>query len=120
MENAKAVGVDIQQIRVVSEGVKKRILNEKEWMYFQNEGEQKDVSMKETDVILIEKNRLLNRIWAIKESYVKMTGEGLSHDFRKLCIDFKEGTVTDEKGKQVCYEEVEAPEGYVAAVTMDK
>lgn len=120
MENAKAVGVDIQQIRVVSEGVKKRILHEKEWMYFQNEGEQKDVSMKETDVILIEKNRLLNRIWAIKESYVKMTGEGLSHDFRKLCIDFKEGTVTDEKGKQVCYEEVEAPEGYVAAVTMDK
>lgn len=119
-ENAKAVGVDIQQIRVVSEGVKKRILHEKEWMYFQNEGKQKDVLMKEVDSILIEKNRLLNRIWAIKESYVKMTGEGLAHDFRKLCIDFEEGTVTDEKGNQACYEELEAPDGYVAAVTMDK
>ena len=119
-ENAKAVGVDIQQIRKVSEGVKKRILHEKEWMYFQNEGGQKDVSMKETDAILIEKNRLLNRIWAIKESYVKMTGEGLSHDFRKLCIDFEEGIVTDEKGNRACYEELEAPDGYVVAVTMDK
>lgn len=119
-KNAKSVGVDIQQIRDVSQGVTKRILHEKEWMHFRNEDEAKDISAEEMDDILIEKNRLLNRIWAIKESYVKMTGEGLSHDFRKLCIDFEEGIVTDEKGNRACYEELEAPDGYVVAVTIKK
>ena len=119
-EGAKAIGVDIQQIRVVSEGVKKRILHEKEWLYFGNEGEPKDMSMQEMDDILTEENRLLNRIWAIKESYVKMTGEGLSHDFRKLCIDFKAGTVMDERERIAPYEELEAPDGYVAAVTIEE
>lgn len=119
-EGVKAIGVDIQQIREVSEGVKKRILHEKEWMYFPNTGGQKEVSIKETDEIPTMENLLLNRIWAIKESYVKMTGEGLSHDFRKLCIDFEESTVTDEKGNRVFFEEIEAPDGYVAAVTIDE
>lgn len=71
------------------------------------------------DEILTMENLLLNRIWAIKESYVKMTGEGLSHDFRKLCIDFEEGTVTDENGLSAYYKELEVPDGYVAAVTID-
>lgn len=119
-EGVKAIGVDIQQIREVSEGVKKRILHEKEWMYFPNKGEQKEISVKAAGGMLTEGNRLLNRIWAIKESYVKMTGEGLSHDFRKLCIDFEESTVTDEKGNRVFFEEIEAPDGYVAAVTIDE
>lgn len=119
-EGIKAIGVDIQQIKAVSEGVKKRILHEKEWLYFPNTGGQKEVSIKETDEIPTMENLLLNRIWAIKESYVKMTGEGLAHDFRKLCIDFEESTVTDEKGNRVFFEEIEAPDGYVAAVTIDE
>lgn len=118
-EGIKAIGVDIQQIRKVSEGVKKRILHEKEWLYFQNVGGRTDVSVKEADEILTGENIWLNRIWAIKESYVKMTGEGLSHDFRKLYIDFEAGTVTDENGNRVCYEELDAPDGYVAAVTIN-
>lgn len=119
-EGVKAIGVDIQQIREVSEGVKKRILHEKEWMYFPNAGGQKEISVKAAGGMLTEGNRLLNRIWAIKESYVKMTGEGLSHDFRKLCIDFVESAVKDEKGNRVFFEEIEAPDGYVAAVTIDE
>lgn len=118
-EVVKAIGVDIQQIRAVSEGVKKRILHEKEWLHFHNAGDQKDVSIKEMDEILTMENLLLNRIWAIKESYVKMTGEGLSHDFRKLCIDFEKGTVTDENLLSAYYKELEVPDGYVAAVTID-
>ena len=117
-EGAKAIGVDIQQIRAVSDGVKKRILHEKEWVLLGDECGQKNVSVKETEGILTEENRLLNRIWAIKESYVKMTGEGLSHDFRKLCIDFENGIVTDENGNRACYKELEAPDGYVVAVSI--
>ncbi len=116
-ENIRAIGVDIQQIREVSKGVKKRILHEKEWMYFRSEAGRKEESVGETEAILLEENRLLNRIWAIKESYVKMTGEGLAHDFRKLCINFEEGTVTDEDGNCACYEELKVPDAYVAAVT---
>ena len=59
---------------------------------------------------------LLNRIWAIKESYVKMTGEGLGHDFRKICVDLKEHIVTDENGGSVAFFEPEIPDDYVMSV----
>lgn len=98
-----SIGVDIQEIRKISESLKRRLLHEEECI-------PEALSQEERNV-------LLNRIWAIKESYVKMTGEGLSHDFRKLRVEFENKTVTDENGKNAYFEEYEAPEGYVMAVT---
>lgn len=102
-KNIRSIGVDIQQIKEFSEGAKKRILHEKERFYFQN-GNREDI----------------NRIWAIKESYVKMTGVGLSCDFRDLYIDFTNKTVTDKEGKRVPFRELAVPKGYVAAVVIEK
>lgn len=116
-----AIGVDIQQIRNISEGVKKRILHEKEqWIEKMPVASEKN-SNKEQAVGNVSsiQNLHINRIWAIKESYVKMTGEGLSHDFRKLCIDFEKKVIRDENGRCASFLEAEAPEGYVLAVTVE-
>jgi len=80
------VGIDIQQIRPLHKGMKKRILHEKERI---PEG----LSTEEEIVYL-------NRIWAIKESYVKMTGDGLRVDFRKIRIDFEKGSIENENRQQ--------------------
>lgn len=96
-KNTEAIGVDIQLIRLISEGMQKKILHKKEWEYPIN-------------------NTLLNRIWAIKESVVKMTGKGLATDFRSLYVDMEQGIVTSVDGTNVPYKEPTAPDGYVMAV----
>ncbi len=117
-----AVGVDIQQIKSMSDGLKKRLLHKDEqaWLetkmsVWQNEKNTESQTGNERAVEM----RYLNRIWAIKESFVKMTGEGLAHDFRDLCVNMEEKTVTDENGKRVSFIEPEAPEGYVMAVVLE-
>lgn len=97
----RAVGVDIQQIRTISEEMKKRILHEKEWGYPLDKG-------------------LLNRIWAIKESYSKMKGMGLALDFRDIYVDLKESTITDKNGVSISFAEPKAPEGYVMALVSER
>ena len=114
-ENVTAIGVDIQKIKFMSDGLKKRLLHEKELAVLQNVRDAKIDGDSAEDEI-----GYLNRIWAIKESFVKMTGEGLSHDFRKLCVDMDEKTVTDENGRRVSFVEPEAPEGYVMAVVIEE
>lgn len=42
-----------------------------------------------------EEERMLYRIWTIKEAYVKATGEGIRRDFREIRVDFEKGTVED-------------------------
>ena len=111
-KDVKSIGADIQQIRNVSDGLKKRLLHTDEWRRMEeklSEGTQSE----DSEVVL-------NRIWAIKESFVKMTGEGLSHDFRKICIDFEKKIVVDETGKEFSFQEPDMPKGYVAAVIIDE
>lgn len=81
-EGIMPIGVDIQKIRPMREGMKARILHEEEYV---PEG-----------LLEGEETIYLNRIWAIKESYVKMTGDGLRVDFRKIRIDFEKGSVESE------------------------
>lgn len=100
-KEGREVGVDIQQIRMISEEMKKRILHEKEWGYPLDNG-------------------LLNRIWAIKESYSKMKGIGLALDFRDVFVDLKESTITDKNGVCISFEEPKAPEGYVMSLVSEK
>lgn len=76
------LGADIQQIRTMREGMEKRIRHENE-----NVPSEK-----------VERLQYLNCLWAVKESFVKMTGEGLARDFRTIHVDFESGTVRTEDG----------------------
>lgn len=108
-QKSTEVGIDIQKIRKLSDGMQKRILHPKEI----SENCYDEMSEEE-------KNLFQNRIWAIKESYVKMTGEGLLHDFRNIYADIKNRTITDERGRSAVFFEPDAPQGYVIAVAEEK
>lgn len=74
------VGVDIQKQVPVKEGLAKRFFTEKENMILDN---------------LKEKERygIFFRMWSIKESYVKLTGQGLRQGLCSFEIDWKAGCI---------------------------
>lgn len=96
------IGVDIQQLRVMREGMEKRILHEKEIVpEFKSEDERREY---------------MNRLWAVKESFVKMTGEGLARDFRTIFVNFMNGTVEVEGGNKAAFSVWRWKEDYYLAV----
>ncbi len=99
------VGIDIQQYRLMRKGMKERILHEKEWTPAR---------------LSLEENQYLNRIWSIKESYVKMTGDGLALDFRKIFIDFEKGIVSAENYETAYFQEYQGLQGYALSVCRNK
>lgn len=102
----QSVGIDIQQIRPMREGMKGRILHEKEQI-------SSGLSMEEETVFL-------NRIWSVKESYVKMTGVGLALDFRKIFIDFEKGIVSAKDCETAYFREYHGIAGYVMSICKSK
>jgi len=66
------VGVDVQDIRYVTDKAAKRILTENEYIKFK--------STPNPDEYFCE-------IWAIKESYMKMTGQGIAAAFNKMPVN---------------------------------
>lgn len=80
------IGVDIQKIRTMRKGMEERILHEKEFGCLPENEE--------------EKRSYLNRLWAAKESFVKMTGQGLACDFRTICVDFEAGIIIGNGGEK--------------------
>lgn len=100
------VGVDVQKIRPMREGMERRLLHEKEKSF---------VPAEET-----KRMYYLNRIWAVKESFVKMTGEGLSRDFRTMCVDFENGIIVAEEGLTAYFNIWEWKEEYYLAVCTTK
>ena len=83
------LGADIQKIRPMRDGMERRLLHEKEKMFLP-EGEE-------------ERLCYLNRLWTVKESFVKMTGEGLLRDFRTICVDFENGIAISDEGKSAYF-----------------
>jgi len=63
------VGVDVQNIRHVSGKTAKRVLTEEEYVTFQKSDNPDEYFCK---------------IWTIKESYVKMTGQGITNELREI------------------------------------
>lgn len=105
-QKTEELGMDIQEIRPMKEGMKKRILNEKELLPLSFSKE--------------EEANYLNRIWCIKESYVKMLGVGLSLDFRKITIDFAGGKVMADGYETAYFSEDNSLSGYVMATCCNK
>lgn len=102
------LGADIQKIRPMRAGMERRLLHEKEKMFLP-EGEEGRL-------------RYLNRLWAVKESFVKMTGEGLLRDFRTISVDFENGIAISNEGKSAHFTEWEWKDNYCISIcgTNDK
>lgn len=91
----KAVGVDIEKISEYNENIPKRFFARKECEYLSAQPE-------------ANKNKEFFRIWTIKESYIKMTGEGISCGLDSFWVDFTKDTeiyrnINNTPLKQECY-----------------
>ncbi|MCR4755169.1 MAG: 4'-phosphopantetheinyl transferase superfamily protein [Lachnospiraceae bacterium] len=75
------IGIDVQEVRNVSDSFIKRILNDSETELYDS-----------TDMVTV------CRIWTIKEAYSKLIGLGLSYDFRNCVIDTDNATIHDFTG----------------------
>ena len=95
------VGVDIEKIRPFSRGVVSRFFSEGEACYI-NEAESEETSQ-----------RRFYELWTLKESYVKMTGEGVK-DLRKVSFVINNGVISSSVDCDfiLSYE----ADGYVIAV----
>lgn len=101
-QTTEPVGVDIQQIRMMREGMEKKILHDREKMLLSEDAKFRQY--------------YLNRIWTVKESFVKMTGKGLSCDFRTFYVDFDKEVVVTEDGIAASFTMGEMEEGYFYCV----
>ena len=79
------VGVDCECVRKVSPAVMKKCFGSSEIDYVDNSND---------------KNEAFSRIWTLKESYVKMTGNGISSDITDKCYDLSEGKVLFDSGAE--------------------
>lgn len=66
------VGIDLQKVHKVSDSFVNKVCTKKE-----------------IDQILNDRENQIIRLWTFKESYLKMTGEGIARDFSKIEIDLK-------------------------------
>ena len=73
------VGCDIQKISQPRDSILKRIFHEEERDYILRGGPQEQMAERFT------------RIWALRESFIKQTGEGLSRSMRSFHIDVHDG-----------------------------
>lgn len=100
----KEVGCDIEKISDVKEGIADRFFTEKEVGYLNS-------------FSIIEKQQEFFRLWTIKESYMKLTGEGMSLPLSGFEVIIGEGIQIYREG-QLCpcvIKEYEI-EGYKLAV----
>ena len=105
----KPVGVDCESVRKASTAVMKKCFGSIETDYVNNSEE---------------KNIAFTRIWTLKESYVKMTGDGVSSSLTDKCFDIDEGRALFESGAEfIHYDCLLDEEQYfisVSLVTDDK
>ena len=100
----KPVGCDVEEIRKAPKGVAERYFSDSEQEYLdQFSGEEYD--------------KAFFRIWTLKESYVKMTGEGMGVPMEEYEVIVDDcARVIRDGGVQGCYvSEVEIP-GYIISI----
>ncbi|MDD2530118.1 MAG: 4'-phosphopantetheinyl transferase superfamily protein [Bacteroidales bacterium] len=74
----KPIGIDIEQERKYKKEIVERFFHPKEAEYLN--------SLKTP----LEQNQAFTKIWTLKESYVKCTGEGIANNFKSFYISFKD------------------------------
>lgn len=81
------VGIDIQEHRRIKDSMARHFLNEKE--------------LEALSLITDEEEReeILCELWAVKESYIKLTGEGMKKSMKEIFVDRAGGKVENEKGE---------------------
>ncbi len=72
------IGIDCENIRQKSDKVIRRCYSEKENQYI--------VGCKNPDISF-------TRLWTLKESYVKMTGDGVGGNLKAVCFDIQNNSV---------------------------
>ncbi len=77
------VGVDCESIRRASAPVMKRCYSDSENWYVLNS---------------IDNDKAFSQLWTLKESYVKMTGDGIASDLKTKCFDIESGRTLFESG----------------------
>lgn len=80
----KEIGVDIQQHIVIKEAMLSRFLNPYE--------------IDELPQDMDERISEVNRLWSIKESYIKMLGMGMAYDMRNCMVNKDKKKVIDNTG----------------------
>jgi len=73
------VGVDVQQIKFVNDKTARRVLTEKEFSGFKNSSEP---------------NEYFCRIWSIKESFVKRSGQGITTELKDISAESLQNIMT--------------------------
>lgn len=87
----KPVGCDVEQIVTAPEKVAERFFAENELEYLRGISEEK-------------KSQEFYRLWTIKESYIKMTGEGLRVPLDKFEVNFQDRIGVYREGeRQSCF-----------------
>lgn len=100
------VGVDIQQLTKIKEGMAERFFTEKD-------NQRLSVLRGE------EKKQLFFRMWSIKESYLKFTGKGMAAGLDSFEIDWMENKIVDGKKEAACFEEYNGLPQYCLCVCME-
>lgn len=77
------VGVDCESVRHTSKAVMKRCYGDSEKRYV--------LDFSDCDTAF-------SRLWTLKESYVKMTGDGIAADLKTKCFDIENGRTLFESG----------------------
>lgn len=78
------IGVDCESVRRTSNAVMERCYGDSE----------------KQNVINSDSDTTFSRLWTLKESYVKMTGDGIASDLKTKCFDIENGRTLFESGAE--------------------
>ncbi len=101
------IGCDIEKISAYKSDVAKRFFNYAESQYLESIG---DPEIQKTEFY---------RIWTKKESFIKLTGDGLSRALSSFCVPFSDGSLSIDE-KAYYFSHVNCIQGYSASVCTEK
>ena len=99
------VGIDAESMRTVHENAMRRTCTQEEWEWLQHSGQ------KEKDFL---------RLWTLKESYMKMTGEGMAVPPNTIGFSLEEADGVIRCEKDGVFRQYLLPEGIISVCQQGK